>query len=209
MGTPVPDVDGRSRLLAAAYELFAERGVEAVSVRLLAERAQVTAGLVTHHFGSKDGLIEQVDAYALGLCSEILAGAMAAAGERPDGDARPIAGVQDAITDALSDQPVLRGYIGRRLVSDSAAGQQFFGQFAQLVEAGLRQLRSAGAVRDSIDHMGATVLVVHLILGPIVLARQWSQLAGIDAFDPRLVAPVAAATSAVLEGGLFEPEPAR
>lgn len=207
MASPVPDSAGRARLLTAAYELFSERGVEAVSVRAIAERAQVTAGLVTHHFGSKEGLTEEIDAHALGLCAEILAGAMARLGAAPDGDPRPIGGVQDAIAEALSDEPVLRSYIGRRLVSDSAAGHAFFRQFAQLVEAGLRQLREAGTVRESIDHMGATVLVVHLIPGPIVLARHWSEVSGMDAFDPRLVGPVVAATSAVLEGGLFESPP--
>jgi AcrR family transcriptional regulator len=195
-------------LLGAAYELFSDLGVEPVSVRMIAERAEVTAGLVTHHFGSKDRLIAEVDAYALGRCGEILDGAMARIDAAGPDDDRPIGGVQDAITDALTEQPVLRNYIGRRLVTDSEAGRQVFQQFVVLVEAGLRQLRQAGVVRGSVDHAGSTVLVVHLILGPIVLERQWSHVAGMDSFDPRLVGPAVGAVNAVLAHGLFEPPPA-
>lgn len=174
---------------------------------MIAEQAGVTAGLVTHHFGSKDRLIAEVDGLALGRCEAILGDAMARFDPADSTRDRPIGGVQDAITDALSANPALRSYIGRRLVSDSDAGRRFFEQFVVLVEAGLRQLREAGVVRDSIDPVGAMVLVVHLILGPIVLARQWSHVAGMDSFDPRLVEPAAEATHAVLEHGLFEARP--
>jgi len=47
----------RSRLLAAAAELFAEQGVDAVSVDAVAEAAGRTSGSVYAHFGSKQGLL--------------------------------------------------------------------------------------------------------------------------------------------------------
>ena len=47
----------RSRLLAAAAELFAEQGVDAVSVDAVAEAAGRTSGAVYAHFGSKQGLL--------------------------------------------------------------------------------------------------------------------------------------------------------
>lgn len=47
----------RQRLLDAAAELFAERGIEAASVDAIAERAQRTSGAVYDHFESKDGLL--------------------------------------------------------------------------------------------------------------------------------------------------------
>ena len=50
----------RASLVAAATELFAERGPSAVTVRQIAEVAQVNHGLVHHYFGSKDGLIRAV-----------------------------------------------------------------------------------------------------------------------------------------------------
>ncbi len=49
--------DTRARLLAAATELFAAHGVDAVSVDAVAEAAGRTSGAVYAHFGSKQGLV--------------------------------------------------------------------------------------------------------------------------------------------------------
>jgi AcrR family transcriptional regulator len=49
--------DTRARLLGAAAELFAEHGVDAVSVDAVAEAAGRTSGAVYAHFGSKQGLL--------------------------------------------------------------------------------------------------------------------------------------------------------
>ncbi len=47
----------RRRLLTAAAELFAERGVDGASIDAVAERAERTSGAVYDHFGGKDGLL--------------------------------------------------------------------------------------------------------------------------------------------------------
>jgi AcrR family transcriptional regulator len=49
--------DTRERLLAAAAELFADHGIDAVSVDLVAEAAGRTSGAVYDHLGSKQGLL--------------------------------------------------------------------------------------------------------------------------------------------------------
>ena len=48
----------RQRLLDAAAALFAERGIEAVSIDAIAEAADRTSGAVYAHFGNKDGLLQ-------------------------------------------------------------------------------------------------------------------------------------------------------
>ncbi len=55
--TPEPDsaLSARDRLRDVAIEVFATQGFTA-SVRQIAHAAGVTAGLITHHFGSKDEL---------------------------------------------------------------------------------------------------------------------------------------------------------
>ncbi len=47
----------RRRLLQAAAELFAERGVDGASIDAIAERAERTSGALYDHFGGKDGLL--------------------------------------------------------------------------------------------------------------------------------------------------------
>ena len=56
----VPQVNStRDALLAAAVELFAERGPASVSIRDIARHAGVNHGLVHRHFGSKDDLLAE------------------------------------------------------------------------------------------------------------------------------------------------------
>jgi len=49
--------DTRRRLLTAAAELFAERGVDGTSIDAIADRADRTSGALYDHFGGKDGLL--------------------------------------------------------------------------------------------------------------------------------------------------------
>jgi TetR/AcrR family transcriptional regulator, repressor for neighboring sulfatase len=54
-----PD-QARAEILAAATELIAERGPDAVTLRLVGEAAGVTHGLVTHYFGTYEALVAAV-----------------------------------------------------------------------------------------------------------------------------------------------------
>ena len=49
----------RAALIAAALHLVSEDGGRAATVRSIADKAGVTAGLIRHYFGSKDELIAQ------------------------------------------------------------------------------------------------------------------------------------------------------
>lgn len=57
-------VDRRSQseeaLLAAAAQLVAERGIDRASLASIGERAGTSRGLATHHFGTKDALVERL-----------------------------------------------------------------------------------------------------------------------------------------------------
>jgi len=56
----VVDLTARARIRDAAIECFAREGFGA-SFRTIAARAQVSPGLITHHFGSKDALRDECD----------------------------------------------------------------------------------------------------------------------------------------------------
>lgn len=66
----------RQRLLDAAAELFAERGIDASSVDAIAERAERTSGAIYDHFGGKPGLLvalleSWVDDVAVAIVAEL------------------------------------------------------------------------------------------------------------------------------------------
>jgi AcrR family transcriptional regulator len=73
--------DTRARLLAAAADLFAEHGVDSVSVDAVGEAAGRTSGAVYAHFGSKQGLLlALLDDWAHSLVTVIAAEFELAAG---------------------------------------------------------------------------------------------------------------------------------
>src|SRR5215813_4115516 len=65
------DLTARARIRDAALTLFAERGIEASTIRDIAAAAGVSSGLVRHHFGSKEALRDACDAYAFERMKQI------------------------------------------------------------------------------------------------------------------------------------------
>jgi AcrR family transcriptional regulator len=53
----LPYGDGRDALLAAVLDVVAEKGLRGATYRSVAARAGVNHALVTHHFGSMEGLL--------------------------------------------------------------------------------------------------------------------------------------------------------
>ena len=62
--TNSPKIKGKAAvktaLIQSASLLFAQRGIAGVSIREIAQHAQVNHGLVHRHFGSKEGLVQAV-----------------------------------------------------------------------------------------------------------------------------------------------------
>jgi AcrR family transcriptional regulator len=52
--------DTRERILDVAREMFAERGVDAVTMRAIAQRIEYTPTAIYHHFRDKDALIAEL-----------------------------------------------------------------------------------------------------------------------------------------------------
>lgn len=76
--------EGASAILAAAMELFAERGFDSVPLSVIAERAGVSKGNIFHHYGSKDGLYLAVMNQASGNTARLLADVTRGAGPFAD-----------------------------------------------------------------------------------------------------------------------------
>ncbi|NYH54809.1 AcrR family transcriptional regulator [Nocardiopsis arvandica] len=160
--TPHEDLTGRARIRDAALEVFAQRGVRGATVQAIAAAAGVSTGLIRHHFGSKEGLREACDAYAIGALLE-----QARRGMEEDAAAPGFAASMYQAGGASVR------YLARALVEGSRAASDLFDAGADLTErflaerwpdrypAGARSTRDAAAVMSAM-HLGTLVLHTHM-----------------------------------------------
>jgi AcrR family transcriptional regulator len=72
VGTGVEARGTRERLLEAASSLFSEQGYAATGTRAIAARAACNVALISHYFGSKEGLLREVVVRGIGAAGDEL-----------------------------------------------------------------------------------------------------------------------------------------
>jgi AcrR family transcriptional regulator len=117
------DLTARARIRDAAIDLFAEKGIGPATIRDIAQAASVSSGLLRHHFGSKEGLRDACDDYAMARVATITA-EMAARGGI--GDTAFLGVVHPEVM-------LLQRYLLNSMMDGSAAANVMF---ERLVDAG-------------------------------------------------------------------------
>jgi TetR/AcrR family transcriptional regulator, regulator of cefoperazone and chloramphenicol sensitivity len=180
----------------SAMELYAQHG-SAVTVRQIADAANVSPALVLHHYRSKQGLKEALDARAAAFVENMLAETGRV------GDPGGGASLAQLLVAAFERQPALVDYIRRLLLEGGSAGDALFGRLLDSTEKGMRDLVSAGIVRDAGDERIRSAFLLANDLAMMLLHRQLQAATGLD---PLSRAGMERWTATVLEvygGGLF------
>ncbi|HXY64228.1 MAG TPA: helix-turn-helix domain-containing protein [Mycobacterium sp.] len=173
--TSAEDLSSRARLRDAAVRLFAERGVAGTSVRDIAEAAGVTAGLITHHFGSKERLKAAVDE----LMIEVFTAPLTA----PSDLSSPTAeGVAEALAHTMAAHPDLRAYLRRSFLENDPASGEVFDRFVELLRERLAEMQAAGMLRADLDLDWAPLQVLFLHFGPLLLGPAVERILNIDSY---------------------------
>ncbi len=105
-----PQERRREALIAAALDLMAEGGPKAATVRAIAERAGITAGLIRHYFQSKDDLTRA--AYAAVMDRMTIESIAATHGIEDDPAARLVAFVVAGLRPPIMDGERVRLWAG-------------------------------------------------------------------------------------------------
>ena len=132
--------DTRARLLAAAADLFADQGIDAVSVDSVAEAAGRTSGAVYAHFGSKQGLLlALLDSWKDSVLTVLLA--EVAVSESP---AEQLTAVWSNVSDTSDDEtarwPVLEQELWLRAARDPEVADILRVRNAEALRYSARQL---------------------------------------------------------------------
>ena len=191
--TPVEDATTRSRIRDAAITLFARDGFVATSVRSIAEEAGVSAGLVIHHFGSKEKLRAECDAW-------IVAELMKNKGGVDEGNLS--ASMQVMLSDLDQYRPTL-DYLGRMLLDGSEAGDRLLDDLVKLTETMLEEGVANGVMQSTSDpYMRAVLVTLHGVM-PIVLQRQFARMLGEPGLTATMIRRMTMASLEIYTHGLY------
>lgn len=157
----------------AALRLFAERGITSTALREVAERADVSVGLVQYHFGTKGNLVDAVDRYAVEVLAQNLP-ALAAAADAGS----PASGAADFI----ATYPDVTSYLARALVDNTPAGARAFDALAEVGCTHWNRSVACGHANPGVDPGWAELNPLLAALAAVIL-RPHIQRREEDPFD--------------------------
>jgi AcrR family transcriptional regulator len=154
------DLTTRARIRDAAIDRFARDGFGA-SLRTIAADAGVSAGLVLHHFGSKDGLREACDEHVLATVRTTKREAMTdVQGTVPMG----------AWFARIDDYAPTVGYALRSLQAGGPLARAFVDHLTADAAAYLREAVAAGTAVPSRDEDARARFLVRASMGALLLS---------------------------------------
>ncbi|MDO5067950.1 MAG: TetR family transcriptional regulator [Propionibacteriaceae bacterium] len=166
------DLTARARLRDAAIALIAEG--QTPSARTVAARAEVSVGLIRHHFGTMDGLLLACDERIAALVKD-------AKRQHING---PLPNILASLQATGQDQVL--GYLAHRLTQPSAAIDALIDQLVTDAIGYWQEAIDAGLARPVADLPVAVKMLTIYSLGALVLHRQMQRLLDIDVTSPDL-----------------------
>ncbi|OBA71885.1 TetR family transcriptional regulator [Mycobacterium sp. 1554424.7] len=193
---PPPEPSPKERIRDAALGCFALHGIAATPLRAVAETAEVSIGLVQHHFRTKATLIAAVDQYVLQVLSEALE---STALPEPPSDALHEAGRR--LTGLMAQRPDVMSYLGRALAEGGAFGSVIFNGLIGISTGQRDQFVAQGTARPDLDPDWALLNPIILRVGAIILHPYIELFLGEPFFtEPQLRRWDAAVTSLLRRG---------
>ena len=193
------DLSARTKIREAALGLFGTEGFT-VSVRVIADAAGCSPGLVIHHFGNKDGLRKAVDQSVMdtllqrfeSIPSELAADELSRT-------------MGDAFSEVIGASPAVRQYIRRSLLEATPASQTIFDELLALINKSLSQLRRAGGLRESSDPQWLPYQLLSVMLGTLLLEPAIQSHFDKSLYEADLRRERTAANYDLLSHGMFRP----
>ena len=186
------DLQAHARIRDAALRLFGEQGIKGTTVRQMAEAAGVSAALVIHHFGSKDGLRRACDEWMMARLTETKTAAVSGAD--------PL----EAVFRAQNEFRPFFGYIAASITEGGDGADRLFEAMCGLTREMFTVGVPAGIMREPTDLDATVTLLVALSLGATVLEAQVSRrLGGTHLLDPAVLPRYSLASMELFTHGLF------
>ena len=161
------DLKAVARIRNAALEGFARDGVAATSIRDVAKAANVSAGLVQHHFRTKADLERAVNEYVVQIATENYERFEQSTASTTTDELLRVMGVR--ITEFVREHRSALLYVIRSAARGEAAGLNIFDALLALIDAQVQRLAEMGALREEVDRLWVGLHVVIFNLGTVLL----------------------------------------
>jgi AcrR family transcriptional regulator len=170
---PIDDRSTPARIRDAAIKCFADNGVADTTVRKIAEAADVSPGLVIHHFGSMDGLRSACDEHVAAVIRQYKSEAM-------------VAGPNLDLLAALRKPGAgsMMGYLAKVLTDGSPTVATLVDDLVDDAETYMRDGVKSGILKPSENPRSRAILLAIWSLGALVLHEHLDRLLGVDLTDP-------------------------
>lgn len=183
---PVGPANGKLRLIKVAMRMIADKGYDGITVRDISAAADVSVGLINHHFGSKEGLREAVDRYFIEQFEEVLFETRPAPTSDDEGIAQSVEFTENWINRHIDDWDLTKAYMRRALLEGSDWGAGLFDRFYNVVRTAVDRADADGKVRPDVDRLWLPLLVMYLELGTLLLEPYVERVLGKSGFDREL-----------------------
>ncbi|MEN8114953.1 MAG: TetR family transcriptional regulator [Actinomycetota bacterium] len=193
----IDDRTAKARIRDAAIACIADQGLTDTTARKVAEIADVSPGLVMHHFGSMDGLRLACDEHVTELIRHQKEDALSAG---------PSIDVLAALRDAQMGP--LIGYLAEVLREDSPAVAKLVDELVDDAEGYFQEGIETGMLEPTANPRGRAVVLAIWSFGALVLHRHLERMLGVDLTDPAIgsdpaFAAYAAPVYEILGGGIL------
>jgi AcrR family transcriptional regulator len=196
--------DTSAALLEAARDLFASRGYDGASIRAITERAGVSLGAVTYHFGGKELLYHRVLETFIDPLRERVVEAAAEDGPPLD----RIEAIVRALFQQYAAQPTMPRLILQQIASGRPApppARAWVRQALGVVSDLVREGQADGTIREG-DSRSMALITVAPILFVHLLRRPLQDALGLNLDDERTREALLEQIVTAVRGGLTEPE---
>lgn len=180
----------------AAMKCFAEHGIAATSLRVIAATAGVSLGLIQHYFATKTQLIECIDHHVLSIFGDALN-----QGEAEAGATDQAADAGSRFAELMYRNPDVMDYIGRALTEGGAVGSVIFDGLYAISAAQGASFSAQGLLPDDLDPVWANLLPLILRVGTIMLRPHLERYVDGPLYDPAQTSRWDAAVTRMIREG--------
>jgi TetR/AcrR family transcriptional regulator, regulator of cefoperazone and chloramphenicol sensitivity len=194
------EVTASARIRNAALAGFANDGVSATTIRSVARAAGVSAGLVQHHFPTKQALRHAVDSYVLSLAANAF-GDLLDPARPPDPDE-----LGDRIAAFVRDHPTALRYVARSVAEGDEPALEIFDAFVGMALAQTHRLADEGLLHPRSDVRWLALHTVVLNLGTVLFEAAVSRHLPGSFLSPEQLERWKASTRSLFGRGVYRPD---